>query len=203
MPPLLVFWLAAERCARWPIASAADRLQRACGAFIFVPRHRLTAPPWGYWAVSQTDRPRNAQEAQIKSYAKKGDTAVSEQLITRPRAAAESAGVLPIYASAPHSSVWRCMAAKMVTPLSLVCAGTQTAKLLAKQLVKMRQTKQRTMVGKSQISGLAMNAQSMAATHTMVGAMGTATKAMGTMNKASRCSRLLPLTQPMLREQAH
>lgn len=91
-------------------------------------------------------------EAQIKSYAKKGDTA--------------------------------------------------TAKLLAKQLVKMRQTKQRTMVGKSQISGLAMNAQSMAATHTMVGAMGTATKAMGTMNKAMDPGKMNQVMQGFQQEQA-
>jgi division protein CdvB (Snf7/Vps24/ESCRT-III family) len=60
----------------------------------------------------------------------------------------------------------------------------QTATILAKQMVKLRQQKTRLLVGKTQMKGIGMNLTAMNAQVTVANSMKTAGKAMQSMNAA-------------------
>lgn len=76
-----------------------------------------------------------------------------------------------------------------------------SATILAKNLVRMRQQKQKLLMSKTTMRGIGMQATTMNASATMAKAMGTASKAMGSMNAAIDPMKLQATMQQFATEQ--
>ncbi|PRP77109.1 SNF7 family protein [Planoprotostelium fungivorum] len=82
--------------------------------------------------------------------------------------------------------------AKIVLEIKKLAKTNQnaSAKVMAKELIRVRQQKEKLMIMKSKLSAVSTKTTTMAATATMAQSMGTATKAMTSMNSAMPADKL-------------